>query len=315
MTNTAAIVTTLKHPGEPLGSFLTYHFSIGFDRIFLFFDDEFDPMIPLAASFPGVTVIKNDASLKAEWKKTRIYSRNADVTSFIDEEVMARQLLNVEVAVKLAHDFKIDWLLHIDHDELFFTKSGNVKEHFQVLSASGIKSMQYLNHESIPEKVTINDPFKEVTLFKKNPMILSKNEIGYLEKLSDQRHFLYYWNGKSSGKVSEDPEPEHVHGFKYHQAHHVTSDPCILHYPVCGLTNFIEKYKILGKFKDKWFDSGVIKDLIPFHIEARDIISTEDDVKIKNFYLNRIMANKERVKYGLSNGIYFRELVPWEIVA
>ena len=39
MTQTAAIVTTLKQPGPSLASFLKYHSAIGFSRIFLFFDD------------------------------------------------------------------------------------------------------------------------------------------------------------------------------------------------------------------------------------------------------------------------------------
>ena len=67
MTQTPAIVTTLKQPGPSLASFLRYHLAIGFSRIFLFFDDPSDPYIEMARKFRHVRIIKNDAHLRRKW--------------------------------------------------------------------------------------------------------------------------------------------------------------------------------------------------------------------------------------------------------
>lgn len=305
MENKIAIVTTVRQPGISILSFLNYHFKIGFDHVYLFFDDEYDPMLSIVQTFPRVTVTKNSPELRKRWEGTRLYNENAAMSKHIDTEVMARQLLNVAVATDMASNDGVEWLLHIDHDELFYT-TADVKDHFKQLSAKGIQSMSYLNHEAIPETLEIDNMFNEVTLFKKNRKVFSRAEEAYFTSLKKKEHFLYYWNGKSAGKVSTELIPEHVHGYKNHQENDVTADPCILHFPVCGLTNFVDKYKILGFFKDKWFDVGNISELIPFHIEARNVVNTSSTDEIRNFYIKRIMANKELSKTHIDNGIFFR---------
>ncbi len=307
METKAAIVSTIKQPGATLSFFLRYHLRIGFDHIFLFFDDPLDPDLPLAENIPGVTILKNDDSLRREWEKTKSYKENSIHASFIDKEAMARQILNVEVAVPLALSMGIAWLLHIDYDELFFCKSHSIKNHFDQLTRKGINSMRYINHEAVPETLEVDNFFTEISLFKKNKMVFNPQQLSYFNRLASKDHFLYYWHGKSAGRVTEDLRPAHVHGFTFHEEQNTTDDPCILHYPVCGLTNLIKKYKILGVFDDKWFGTAKIDELIPFHVSARDIVNSGTPETIKRFYINKVMAKKDRVTMHLQNGIYFRE--------
>lgn len=44
---------------------------------------------------------------------------------FVNEEVQARQEVNAEIALNLCLDLGIDWLLHIDSDELFYSEKVN----------------------------------------------------------------------------------------------------------------------------------------------------------------------------------------------
>jgi hypothetical protein len=217
---TIAITTMLKNPGPLLGPYLTYHLSTGFDHIFLFFDDPCDPAIPEAQSYRNVTVIRNDESLRRKWEKTNQYAADKSVRDYADSLVMARQILNMEVALGLAVEKGIDWLLHIDVDELFYSPSQSVCEHFQALTDHGISRAIYLNYEVIPESADVRDPFREATLFKKHPKTLEGKAITEEQRrLIDEcpqlpeRFFFFYRNGKSAIKAREGTLPNGPHGF------------------------------------------------------------------------------------------------------
>jgi hypothetical protein len=218
-TQSAAIVTTLKNAGAMLDSYLTYHLSIGFSHIFLFFDDPDDSAISIARKYPNVTVIKHDAELRRRWAKTGSY-RQEDVRRYVDTELISRQILNTEVAIGLAVEKGIDWLLHIDSDELFYLPGQTVGEHFQSLVEQNVQQVVYLNHEAISETPDIIDAFREVTLFKKNLQAIGPDGLSDEQKaiikdipqLSDQ-FFLFYRNGKSAARVSKRLVPQGSHGF------------------------------------------------------------------------------------------------------
>src|SRR5881397_1247798 len=100
MTQTAAIVTTLKQPGPSLTSFLRYHLAIGFSRVFLFFDDPLDPYFQTARKFRDVRIIKNNARLRRRWEETRTALTDSWFFQFVDVELKVRQTLNVEIAIQ-----------------------------------------------------------------------------------------------------------------------------------------------------------------------------------------------------------------------
>lgn len=49
------------------------------------------------------------------------------------------------------------------------------------------------------------------------------------------------------------------------------SDPCVLHYPSCGLDWLRDKYRLLGRFPSSWFD-GKLPIAPCFHLDARDTV-------------------------------------------
>src|SRR5258707_6040459 len=113
-----AIAITVKDCKPYLDIFLHHHFSIGFDHIFLFLDDPSSETVNPGINNAKITVIKNDKELQMQWEKLRSYRHFGE---FTQTECMARQILNVDVALKMALELKIDWLLHIDIDELFYS--------------------------------------------------------------------------------------------------------------------------------------------------------------------------------------------------
>lgn len=71
--------------------FLCHHISLGFDRIFVFFDETEPSLSLLEATFSFgdvISVMKSGEDLKAMWKNTTIWSK---MSSHLDE-VMVRQV-------------------------------------------------------------------------------------------------------------------------------------------------------------------------------------------------------------------------------
>ena len=160
----AAIVTTLRNAGNVLGSFIAYHLALGFGRLYLFFDDPADPDLPRAAAHARVTAIGHDRELRERWRHLPQYSGQAQ---FLDREVMARQVLNTELAMELARADGFDWLLHIDSDELFYSPRQSVAEHFDLVEKQRLETVVYLNYEAAPDRDEIGDFFREVAMFLK----------------------------------------------------------------------------------------------------------------------------------------------------
>jgi hypothetical protein len=320
----AAILTTLKNGSAVIDSFIRYHLFIGFDHFFLFFDDPTDPAIEKALKYPQVTVFRNDDALKQKWRETRLFSESKRVRDHIELEVMARQELNAEIAIQHAMERKIDWLLHIDIDELFFPRGQSVAEHFNLLSSRNIHHITYLNYEAAPENPDIIDYFKEVTLFKRAPATLDggwynsrqKEIIASTHQLAPN-FFLFYGNGKSAAKVVDGLASNGVHKFRNTKTkvqREIVKNPFILHYPCCGFEHFWNKYRSRGRFQNKWFGEIDINE--PFHLESRDVVMQGDRHAAREFYERRVVIRDEGQIISLTeSGLFCRIQEPSKILA
>ena len=306
----AAIVCTLRAAAPVVDSFIRYHLALGFAHIFLFFDDPLDPAIDIAARHGAarVSVIRDGQELFGEWRKCAQFPH---FVPHLSHEVMARQCLNVEVAVQLALARGYDWLLHIDADELFHCPGQDAGDHFARLAASGVERAVYPNLEALPEAIEVTDWFRQATLFKVNRNLLpggrfSPAQAGLAARFAQFPHnfFLFYSNGKSAARLRPGLVPDGVHRFSATMVpragqsaarlppiqEHVIADCRILHYACIGFSNFVVKYRILGRFGDRWFDRVPITDSISdFHTAARDVIASGTRQQALDFYRGRAM--------------------------
>jgi len=331
MQQKVAIVATVRNIGPPLLSFIRYHLAIGFDHLFLFFDDPEDPSIADALTFDRVTVIQHDEVLREKWKKVKLY---ASLAEFIELEVMARQQLNAEVAIQLALERQFDWILHLDGDELFYSPHQTVAGHFESLRARNIQVVEYFNYEAIPERVDIHDYFVEATLFKQNLLGMSAQWLDEkkrklllsIPQLTD-RFFLFYMGIKSSARLSDSVVPAGPHEF------HILKDgrtmrimksagidrekaPMILHYPCCGLEHLWNKYVTLGTFGDKWYGKVDIANTVPFHLKARDVVARGDKQAAREFYEQQVVISDEsQVRQLIAEGLCRRIHEPSRLIS
>lgn len=221
MSMKTAIVTTHRGAAPILDAFLRYHLSLRFDHVFLFADDPGDAGTEIARRYPGVTVVPNDEDLHRRWRRTPLYrSRRKWVETYLHREVMVRQTLNVEVAIEMALESGVDWLLHIDADELFHCPETTVAEHFLGLGEKGIAGARYLNFEGVPESPDVADCFREVTLFKVPPRTLPGGTLSVEQRELvksipgfPEGFFHFYANGKSAARVAPGLRPAGVHNF------------------------------------------------------------------------------------------------------
>jgi hypothetical protein len=128
--------------------------------------------------------------------------------------VTARQVVAIDVAIRAACKAGCRWLLHIDVDEAFCcgglqpstsgqqpNPRGAATQFFQRLPAA-LDQVTFLNHEAAPETSTVDDWFKECTLFKRSP-----------SSGGNSRHFVAYTNGKSAVRLAPGVVPAGPHRF------------------------------------------------------------------------------------------------------
>ncbi len=316
-----AIVTTLRDADATLASFIQYHLQIGFDHLFLFFDDP-DAVVPdYVTENPKISAFPRNDALEAAWETTSVFL-SPQIARSINSEVMSRQGLNAELALRKAFLMDIKWLLHIDVDELFYSKNTSVQNHFNMLESNGIHAISYPNMEGVSEKKVVNDFFKEVTLFKINPELkpnwgrIKKNR-ELIKKIPQIPHkfFHYYSSHKSAIRVYESTIPRGVHNFSLPPngvRRKFSNGPMILHYPCCGIDHFKQKYKTLGSFGDQWFGNGSRFFInLDAHLNGRDIVSTNDESRIASYYIsNFVLSSQQDINALLNAGLCERIIMP-----
>ncbi|CAN0233960.1 unnamed protein product [Ectocarpus sp. 6 AP-2014] len=368
-----------------LESFLLFHLAKGIEHVFLYADandGSNDPYIErVAANFnpSQVTIdVRNESQRKRQQDRCRLWG---ELGSFSATEVPARQSLNAEDALQRASTMGLDWLLHLDIDELFFTSEPSVQPHFDRLNELGVEQMTYANHEAVPLREEVTDYFREVRTFKVNHLLLPlSHEVAertrfWRRRTNHGQYMLAYDNGKSAVRVLPDRVvPQSVHRWRTlkpgergarcssnaageeetddksflpvdahklegpgegtgegvaaastagsagdetcegglqtqcedegggvpaastspslsgsgtdHLVNRVAmadprelrfdevlecNDPCVLHYPSCGLGWLRDKYRLLGSFPSSWFD-GKLPIAPCFHLDARNAV-------------------------------------------
>jgi hypothetical protein len=314
MSSKVCIVTTVKDPGNIIESFIRYHFKIGIAHIFIFFDNPEDEAINIVKKFPNVSAIPCDEQLQIQQKNNKLYH---NMSEHITSEVMARQILNAETAINLAWEMQLDWIIHIDADELFYTQE-SIAEHFDFIPYS-IGQVIYRNFEGVPEKLTIDDYFKEVTLFKKHGHLIPYPlPDDYYKFFRREEYFIGYGNGKAAARVLPGVLPSGVHEFTTVEPHpetaYSTSSPVILHYISCGFGFYYRKYQQLGNFSDYWF--GNTKIPVTFHTKSRDLFCAGDLQEIVDFYQEQVVfENQDEINYLLDQGILARIWKPASLLS
>ncbi len=314
------IASTMRGAEKVIDSFIIYHRAIGFEHFFLFFDEPDDPAIDRARRYDGVTIIPTDDDLRRQWQASTLFAAR------FTDEIMGRQTLNLEVAIGLAAGQGLDWLMHIDQDELFYSARQSVQDHFAELTARNVACAMYPNHEAVPEQMDVVDFFKEVTLFKKGATARAEPAFNDRQKallaatpqLGDG-FFHFYAGVKSAARVQPGLLPFGTHKFKP-PAGSLTAtartDPLILHYPSCGFDHFWDKFVHLGARPYTFWGQDATNSLGPFLRDALAVGGQGDLQAARAFYANRfVLADEAVVESLIENDLCCRITEPARLLA
>lgn len=116
--------TTLRAPLADTLRFVAHHLGLGVERMYLFFDDPEDPAIAALGGEPRLSVFRCD---DAHWAALG-GQRRAELS------LNTIQRLNSTIAIEHARREGLEWILHIDSDELVHVQ-GRLGERFAGIPA------------------------------------------------------------------------------------------------------------------------------------------------------------------------------------
>ncbi|OAY36186.1 hypothetical protein MANES_11G002200v8 [Manihot esculenta] len=215
-------ITTSTSAGlDQILPWMFYHKVIGVTTFFLFVEGKAaSPSVSkVLESIPGVKVIFRTRELEEQQARSRIWNETW-LSSFFykpcNYELFVKQSLNMEMAIVMARDAGMDWILHLDTDELIHPAGSSEYSLRQLLLdvPGNVDMVIFPNYESGVERDDIKDPFSEVSLFKKNYDHLPKDSYFGMYKESTRgnpNYFLTYGNGKSVARIQDHLRPNGAH--------------------------------------------------------------------------------------------------------
>ncbi|KAL2320708.1 hypothetical protein Fmac_029677 [Flemingia macrophylla] len=215
-------ITTSTSAGlEQTLPWIFYHKVIGVSNFLLFVEAKAaSPNVSrVLESIPGVRVIYRTRELEDQQAKSRIWNETWLASFFYkpcNYELFVKQSLNMEMAIVMARDSGMDWIIHLDTDELLHPAGTQEYSLRQLLAdvPGNVDMVIFPNYESSVERDDIKEPFSEVSMFKKNYDHLPKDVYfgNYKEATrGNPNYFLTYGNGKSAARIQDHLRPNGAH--------------------------------------------------------------------------------------------------------
>ena len=317
----AFTVTTAESPKQ-ITLWMAYHRALGVSFFYLFVDGQANTpeSIALLRKQPGVTVIPNDAKLQEKHAASRIW-KDSWLTAFFNKpcnhELFVRQSLNMEYGIELAKEAKADWILHVDTDELIYPAGTRDYSLAQLLASvpSDVTNFVFPNYESLAEHPDVEDPFIEVTLFKRGyTHVQSEAYYGNYARVArgNPNYFTTYGNGKSAARILPGLRPNGAHRWHNYitSPKEWTSDQAaVLHYTY-------NRFADLKSRRDRCDCKPTEEDaercfILPFDRIAFLEASLKTDDKLMDFFKQRLVwDNSEDVIDLINRGVFSRLYEP-----
>ncbi|XP_050245605.1 glycosyltransferase-like At2g41451 [Quercus robur] len=320
------ITTSTSANLEQILPWIFYHKVIGVSNFFLFVEGKAASanVTKVLESIPGVKVIYRTRELEEQQAKSRIWNETWLASFFYkpcNYELFVKQSLNMEMAIVMAREAGMDWIFHLDTDELIHPAGTREYSLRQLLSdiPGNVDMVIFPNYESSVERDDIKEPFSEVSMFKKNYDHLPKEV--YFGNYKDAtrgnpNYFLTYGNGKSAARIQDHLRPNGAHRW-----HNYMKSPneikldeaAVLHYTY-------PKFSDLTSRRDRCGCKPTKEDvkrcfMLEFDRAAFIIASTATEEEMLRWYNERIVwTDKELNLKLMRKGILTRVYAPSVII-
>jgi len=240
-------------------TWMKHHIGQGFNRFYLIFDapeedrEVFTRVPDFESSEVSIRLISNNEEHRELLRK---HEPELAASVFSENNVVRRQLLNVSWVMNFAIQDGMNWLLHIDSDELIapYESTSLVTEYLASVDRH-FDEVIFPNFEAVPETTEMSNPFFEVSLFRKSPYYMRYREFehlytGWHGRTGTYKLFNSYITGKSALRMKDVDVP-----FVPFSVHHFLplrftknvliedrGGPAIFHYPNCGYERFVQRF-------------------------------------------------------------------------
>ncbi|OAY79334.1 glycosyltransferase-like At2g41451 [Ananas comosus] len=320
-------VTTSTSAGlEQILPWLFYHKVLGVTQFFLFVEGKAaKPHVSaVLESIPGVKVIYRTRELEEQQARSRIWNETWLAGFFYkpcNYELFVKQSLNMEMAIVMARDAAMDWIIHLDTDELIHP-AGAAEYSLRRLLAdvpSNVDMVIFPNYESSIERDDIKDPFSEVSMFKKNYDHLPKETYFGMYKEATRgnpNYFLTYGNGKSAARIQDHLRPNGAHRW-----HNYMKNPneikleeaAVLHYTYTKFSDLTSRRDRCGCKPTKEDVKRCF--MLDFDRDAFIIASTASEEEMLRWYNEHVVWTDKQLNLKLlRKGILTRIYAPMAIV-
>ncbi|KAJ3695683.1 hypothetical protein LUZ60_001060 [Juncus effusus] len=320
-------ITTSTSAGlEQILPWLFYHKVTGVVQFFLFVEGKAaKPQVSaILESIPGVKVIYRTKELEEQQARSRIWNETWLSGFFYkpcNYELFVKQSLNMEMAIVLAREAGMDWIIHLDTDELIHP-AGAAEYSLRRLLAdtpSDVDLVIFPNYESSIERDDIKDPFSEVSMFKKNYDHLPKDTYFAMYKdatRDNPNYFLTYGNGKSAARIQDNLRPNGAHRW-----HNYRKSPNEIKLDEAAVLHFTyTKFSDLTSRRDRCGCKPTKEDvkrcfMLDFDRAAFIIASTATEEEMKRWYNEHVVWNDKQLNLKLlRKGIMARIYAPMSII-
>lgn len=189
-----ATATLTRAPLHRLTEWVAYHLAVGVDEIHLFFDDPQDPALDALAGDPRVFCHRCDERF---WREHLPPGGSGAATLVPDRQAALLAHLLREVLPGRSGPDRVDWLTHLDTDELMWAPQG-VRAALEQELRDELDHLQLPPLEAVPPRMRMTDAFREVRLFKEH----RKERYGVARRLGVTRPFRgrVFLRGHRKGK-------------------------------------------------------------------------------------------------------------------
>lgn len=311
---------------------IQYHLEVGVSRFYLFYDGTDAQALKILHSIDAAKVLAirpplTDPEIQGMVNnfQKRNYNWDNRPGNFVN---MVRQAFAVELAIEEALVEKMDWIIHIDQDELFLGEADRSLSIADILGSQPdhVGAVKFANNEAYPERGDVINPFDQVSLFKVNSHFWPEHAWVHDRKGAlgpNPGTFLLYGNGKSAARV----DAPGLHGNGPHEFRADSSNrwksetnqngefrvtmsalSSILHYTYCTFDDMVRKAarSCPGSFK-----GAAIKNdrtatklcfVLDFDQDVFHVAAHNNSREMESFFLSRVVLEPGAVTKCVKEG-------------
>jgi hypothetical protein len=290
------LVMTVRDERRLLRTNLLFHRHLGIERVYLYDDGSSDGTLDTVRDLGFVSV-------RPSVSPERFRDRETDATFLrTDTWATVRQRLNAWAALEEARDDRLDWLLHLDADELVcpdlrHAPAGQLCE-FLTDIPPVVSQVRFTTLEAVQRRAVYQDVFAEETLFKLPQGRITRHIRDPLRGRELRVDGFYgHRAGKSAVRTGVPARPRSPHVFMAPDGGRLESQWAghHLHYYACGASVFADKFRRLRGHPDTWASGAPLE---PHQRLWRDLASaaTFSDAELVSYYDDSVRFSEPDVE-------------------